>query len=68
MLKHGLEVFCIAGDNVQEPNTMTIDIFLFLLAEVIGCKLEDVLIFFTGADCVPLLGFDHEPKVWFLHD
>ena len=33
-----------------------------------GCKLENVLVFFTGADCIPPLGFNHEPNVSFLHD
>ena len=30
--------------------------------------LKDVLIFFTGADRVPLLGFDGQPCLTFLHD
>ena len=30
------------------------------------CKLQDVLIFFTGASCVPPVGFEKQPKVVFL--
>jgi len=32
-----------------------------------SCCLEDVLVFFTGADKVPPLGFDKEGSVTFLH-
>ena len=33
-----------------------------------GCCLEDVLVFFTGADQVPPLGFDKDCSVTFLHN
>ena len=32
------------------------------------CKIEDVLVFFSGSDQIPPLGFDEEPSVVFLHD
>ncbi len=32
------------------------------------CRTEDVLVFFTGADRVPPLGFEKKPKVTFLHE
>ena len=41
---------------------------LFFTEEMTVCKLDDVLIFFTGADRIPPLGFDHEAHVCFLHD
>ena len=31
-----------------------------------GCTLEDILIFFTGADTVPAVGFGKTPKLSFL--
>ena len=31
------------------------------------CKVEDVLVFFSGADRIPALGFPHSPKVSFLY-
>ena len=30
------------------------------------CSLQDLLVFFTGADAVPVLGFDRRPKLVFL--
>ena len=33
-----------------------------------GCLVEEVLVFFTGADRVPPLGFDQVSKVVFLHN
>ena len=33
-----------------------------------GCTIEEVLIFFTGADAVPPLGFDKQPTVCFMHN
>ena len=35
--------------------------------EDIACTLEDVLVFFSGASCVPPLGFDSNPTLVFLH-
>ena len=31
-----------------------------------GCTVENVLVFFSGANCVPPLGFPRQPKVVFL--
>ena len=33
----------------------------------IGCTLNDVLIFFSGANCVPPLGFEEQPSLLFVH-
>ena len=35
--------------------------------EDIGCTLEDVLVLFSGASCMPPLGFDSNPTLVFLH-
>lgn len=32
-----------------------------------GCDVKDILVFFTGADRIPPLGFSKVPKVTFLH-
>ena len=32
-----------------------------------GCSVEDVLIFFTGTDKIPPLGFEKVPTITFLH-
>ena len=29
--------------------------------------MEDLLVFYTGADCVPVLGFDRNPVLLFLY-
>ena len=34
----------------------------------VSCTLDDVLVFFSGADRVPPLGFEKQPSVTFLHD
>ena len=31
-----------------------------------GCSLEDIIIFFSGADGIPPLGFNHSPSLHFL--
>lgn len=44
-------------------------LFLFILTEgVASVTLEQLLVFVTGADCIPPLGFDPQPMVEFLHD
>ncbi len=34
----------------------------------VPCSLEDILVFFSGTDRVPPLGFDVHPSVTFLYD
>lgn len=43
-------------------------LFVYVYLErTTDCKLEDVLVFLSGADCIPPLGFPYRPKVSFLH-
>ena len=41
-------------------------IFFNVLAGESACNLEDVLVFMTGADRIPILGFELPPKLSFL--
>lgn len=42
-------------------------IYFHVVDDNIGCSLEDVLMFCSGTDCVPVLGFDRQPTITFLH-
>ena len=43
--------------------------FSYLIVdEDIGCSLEDVLVFFSGSDRIPPMGFDRHPTPHFLHE
>lgn len=39
---------------------------VFFLDKQVGCSVEDVLVFFSGADCLPPLGFHRSPELHFL--
>lgn len=43
-------------------------IIVYLAEEGAECKLADILVFFTGADAIPPLGFDETPELVFLDD
>ena len=32
------------------------------------CSLEDLFVFFSGAECIPPLGFERHPTLSFVHD
>ena len=34
----------------------------------IGCTLEDILVFFSGTDRIPPMGFEKYPTLTFIHD
>ena len=40
--------------------------FFFYPTQESRCSLRDVLVFFTGADTVPVLGYERQPKLVFL--
>ena len=44
-----------------------LSISFFLAEGNTGCEVKDNLVFFTGADRIPPLGFDKMPSVTFLH-
>ena len=46
----------------------SIGISIHFIDEEIGCTLQDVLVFFSGANRVPPLGFDKRPSLTFLHN
>ena len=50
------------GDHIFNFNPLLL-VLLSCAEGKTGCKLENVLVFFTGADCIPPLGFNREPNV-----
>ena len=56
------------GISCVSTSVATIIFVFFLHAEGnTGCDVKDVLVFFTGADRLPPIGFHKVPKITFLH-
>lgn len=50
----------------REGHDLISTLFLFCSAQESRCSLQDVLVFYTGADTVPVLGYEKQPKQYFL--
>ena len=54
--------------KVMLPAVVDVEFTLVLFSEgEIECKLHDILVFCSGADHVPPIGFDTTPKITFLY-
>lgn len=69
-------LFSYSKNFINESRNASSDLLIFqlkfinfsLVAEESSVTLEDILVFATGADKIPPLGFPSKPKLCFLHD
>ena len=69
------QVWIHFGDFLDECEGISYTLYLksclsryFFVDGKTACDVNDVLVFFSGADSVPPLGFEKKPYVTFIHD